>query len=56
MNEKFLGMALNYIMKKGMVYEGKNLNVDLEIPKGALGEKVIKVNCKVDHMTVTLKE
>lgn len=56
MNEKFIGMALNYLMKKGMVYEAKNVDLDVNVPVGVLNDKIIRVNCKIDHMTVTLKE
>jgi hypothetical protein len=53
MNTKLIELALSFIMKKGMVYEAKNSDLEFDF---MINNQPATIKCKIDHMTITLKE
>ena len=39
-----------------MLYEARNMDVDVDIPFGENGGDIIKVNIKCDHMSVKIEK
>ena len=57
MKMKITDMIISAILKKGILYEARNVNTDVEIPITIENqERKIKVNIKCEHMTLKLKE
>ena len=48
-------MLISAIVKKGILYEVRNCDIDLEIP-GVSEDKKIKVNIKAEHMTLRIEK
>jgi hypothetical protein len=44
-------MILSAIIKKGILYEGRNCDINVDVPNG---DKVIKINFKADNMTLKI--
>lgn len=60
---KITDMIISAIIKKGIVYEARNVDVDFDIPTDKLlttkeGDffKQVKVHVKVDHMTLQIEK
>lgn len=50
---KIIELAVSMIIKKGIVYEARNCDINIDIPNG--NEK-IKVNFKADHMKLYIEK
>ena len=44
-------MILSAIIKRGVLYEGRNVDVNIDIPNG---DKAIKINFKAEHMSIKI--
>ena len=60
---KLTDMLISTIIKKGILYEARNIDVDFDIPTDKLrteqeGEtlKKIKVHVKVEHMSIQIEK
>ena len=53
---KITDMILSAIIKKGILYEARNCDLDFEIPMdtGKGTTEVIKINFKAEHMTLSI--
>jgi len=54
MKMKIIDMIISAILKKGILYEARNVNTDVEIP--ITQERKIKVNIKCEHMTLRIEK
>ena len=45
-------MVLSAIIKKGILYEGRNCDINIDVPNG---DKVIKINFKADNMSLRIE-
>ena len=46
-------MILNAIIKKGIVYEGRNCDINIDVPNG---NETIKINFKADNMSLRIEK
>lgn len=46
-------MILSAIIKKGIVYEGRNCDINIDIPNG---NETIKINFKADNMSLRIEK
>jgi len=51
---KITDMVISAILKKGILYEARNVDTDVEIPIENQ-ERKIKINIKCEHMTLSLR-
>lgn len=51
MKEKIIDMIISAIVKKGILYEARNINTDINIP-----EKGILINIKCDNMVLRIEK
>ena len=51
--DKIMEMIISGIIKKGIIMDNKNVNVNLDIPTN---DKAIKVNIKADNISVRVSE
>ena len=51
--DKIMEMIISGIIKKGIIIDNKNVNVNLDIPTN---DKAIKVNIKADNISVRVSE
>ena len=51
MMDKIKEMIISAIIKKGVLYEGRNCDINIDIPNG---DKAIKVNFKADNMSIKI--
>jgi hypothetical protein len=50
------GMVISAILKKGILYEARNVDTDVEIPMTIENqEHKIKINIKCEHMTLRIE-
>ena len=57
MKMKIIDMIISAILKKGILYEARNVNTDVEIPITIENqERKIKVNIKCEHMTLRIEK
>ena len=49
---KITDMVISAILKKGILYEARNVDADVEIP---IENQKIKINIKCEHMTLRIK-
>jgi len=53
---KITEMIISAIVKKGVLYEARNVETDFDIPTIVDGqEKTIKINLKAEHMTLRIE-
>ncbi len=53
---KITDMILSAILKKGILYEARNVDTDVEVPMVIKNEECkIKINIKCEHMTLQFK-
>lgn len=52
-NMKISDMIISAIIKKGILYEARNVDIDVDIPTEKEG-KTIKVNFKAEHMSIRI--
>jgi hypothetical protein len=59
---KITDMIISALLKKGILYEARNCNVDVDIPQ-AITDTIsdastskIKVNIKIEHMTLRIEK
>lgn len=50
---KISDMIISAIIKKGILYEARNVDIDVDIPTEKEG-KTIKVNFKAEHMSIRI--
>lgn len=50
---KLLEMAISMIVKKGIAYEARNCDFNIDIPNG---DEKIKVNFKAEHMKLYVEK
>lgn len=50
---KLTDLVITALIKKGILYEARNMDVDVDIP---FGEDMMKVNIKCDHMSVKIEK
>ena len=53
LTDKLMEMIISGIVKKGVIIENRNVNVDVDIPSD---DKSIKVNIKADNVSVKVSE
>jgi hypothetical protein len=60
---KITDVLISAILKKGVLYEARNVDADFEIPGEQLAMtkeggifKTIKVNVKIDHMSIRVEK
>lgn len=53
---KISDLIITALIKKGMLYEARNMDVDVDIPFGENNGDTIKVNIKCDHMSVKIEK
>ena len=53
LTDKLMEMIISGIIKKGIIIDNKNVNVNLDIPTN---DKAIKVNIKADNISVRVSE
>ena len=54
---KISDMILSAVIKKGILYEARNVDVDIDIPtEGKDGPQKITVNVKAEHMTIRIEK
>ena len=54
---KIAEMAISAILKKGLLYEAKNMDINVDIPVTVEGkEQNMKVNVKCEHMTLRIEK
>lgn len=54
---KLTDLILSAIIKKGVLYEARNVDTDVEIPVIVEnGLSAIKINIKCDHMVLTIEK
>ena len=51
---KISDLIITALTKKGILYEARNMEVDVNIPFGDDNGETIYVNIKCDHMTVKI--
>ena len=51
--DKIMEMIISGIIKKGIIIDYKNVNVNLDVPTN---DKAIKVNIKADNISVRVSE
>ncbi len=52
---KITDMIISAILKKGILYEARNVDTDVEIPIEIENQK-IKINIKCEHMTLRIEK
>jgi hypothetical protein len=53
---KITDMVISAILKKGILYEARNVDADVEIPMLIENqERKIKINIKCEHMTLRIE-
>ena len=50
---KITDMIISMILKKGILYEARNVDTDVEIP---IENQKIKINIKCEHMTLRIEK
>ena len=50
---KIMDMIISAILKKGILYEARNVNVEIPIENQ---EQKIKINIKCEHMTLRIEK
>lgn len=60
---KLADMVISAILKKGILYEARNIDVDFDIPTEKLCEskegnefKTVKVHVKAEHMSIRIEQ
>ena len=54
---KITDMIISGILKKGVLYEARNVDTDVEIPMVIENqERKIKINIKCEHMTLRIEK
>lgn len=54
---KITDMVISSILKKGILYEARNVDTDVEIPMVIENqERKIKINIKCEHMTLRIEK
>ena len=54
---KITDMIISGILKKGILYEARNVDTDVEIPMVIENqERKIKINIKCEHMTLRVEK
>ena len=54
---KLTDLILSAIIKKGVLYEARNVDTDVEIPVIVENDlSAIKINIKCDHMVLTIEK
>lgn len=54
---KITDMIISGILKKGILYEAKNIDADIDVPISIEGqEQQVKVNIKCDYMTLRIEK
>lgn len=48
---KLTDAIISAVLKKGVVYEARNFEADIDIP-----DSNMKINVKIDHMTIKLEK
>lgn len=62
MGAKITDMLVSAIIKKGILWEGRNIDVDVELPSYTVTNeftddtKAIKVNIKCEHMSIKVEK
>lgn len=47
------GMILSAIIKKGILYEARNCDINVDVPNG---NNTIKINFKAEHMSLRIEK
>ena len=53
LTDKLMEMIISGIIKKGIIIDNKNVNVNLDMPTN---DKTIKVNIKADNISVKISD
>ena len=53
MIDKIKEMIISAIIKKGMLYEGRNCDINIDVPNG---NETIKINFKADNMSLRIEK
>jgi hypothetical protein len=58
----FTDMVISGLLKKGILYEAKNVDMEIDVPKSKLGvsggdkDDKVKIKIKCDNMTLRLEK
>ena len=54
---KIAEMAISAILKKGLLYEAKDMDINVDVPVTVEGkEQTMKVNIKCEYMTLRIEK
>ena len=54
-NMKISDMIISAIIKKGILYEARNVDIDVDVPMtNQEGTEFIRVNFKAEHMSIRI--
>ena len=54
-NMKISDMIISAIIKKGLLYEARNVDIDVDVPMANQeGTEFIRVNFKAEHMSIRI--
>lgn len=54
-NMKISDMIISAIIKKGILYEARNVDIDVDVPiANQEGTEFIRVNFKAEHMSIRI--
>lgn len=54
-NMKISDMIISAIIKKGILYEARNVDIDVDVPMANQeGTEFIRVNFKAEHMSIRI--
>lgn len=54
-NMKISDMIISAIIKKGILYEARNVDIDVDVPMANKeGTEFIRVNFKAEHMSIRI--
>ena len=51
---KITDMIVSALLKRGMVYEARNVDVEFDIPKEDDASENTKIHIKVEHMSIRI--
>ena len=55
MKEKLIEMLISAVIKKGILHEARNVDVEIDLPAEMEGPlKGVKIRFKAEHMTITV--
>lgn len=53
---KLTDMLVSAVIKKGILYEARNVDMEFAIPKGETSPEAIKIRLKAEHMSLKVEK